>query len=181
MAFDKQPTLQSTTLQIRPLQESDFDALFVVASDPLLWEQHPASDRYKEDVFRAFFAEAIASGGALLISDTRSGDVLGSSRFHDYRDTEKSIEIGWTFIARQCWGGKINGELKRLMLLHAFDTVEAVLFIIGASNFRSQRAAQKLGATRTGVRQDGANPANLVFTLTRDDYLQVAENPGPSA
>ena len=149
---DLQPTLRGDLLELRPLRGDDFPALFAVAADPLIWEQHPASDRYREDVFREFFREAIESGGALVAVDRRSGAIVGSSRFNGYDPERKEIEIGWTFLARSHWGGRYNGEMKRLMLDHAFGFANRVIFVIGVGNLRSQRAVEKIGATRTGTR-----------------------------
>lgn len=133
MTFDLQPILKGTLVELRPLRADDFDALYAVASDPLVWEQHPDRDRWKEDVFRDFFRVAMESGGAFLVTDARDGRVIGSSRFARY-DAEKSeIEIGWTFLARSHWGGRHNGEMKRLMLQHAFRFVKSVVFRIRAT------------------------------------------------
>ncbi len=57
MTFDFQPTLKGKLLELRPLRASDFRDLYAVASDPLIWEQHPVKDRCKEDVFKGFFQE----------------------------------------------------------------------------------------------------------------------------
>jgi N-acetyltransferase len=149
---DLQPTLRGDLLELRPLRGDDFPALFAVAADPLIWEQHPASDRYREDVFREFFREAIESGGALVAVDRRSGVIVGSSRFNGYDPERKEIEVGWTFLARSHWGGRYNGEMKRLMLDHAFGFANRVIFVIGVGNLRSQRAVEKIGATCTGTR-----------------------------
>ena len=136
-------------LELRPLRPDDWDALFAVASDPKIWEQHPASDRYTEPVFRQFFREAMESGGAFVILDRATGEIIGSSRYFGYVPEKREIEIGWTFLARSCWGGKYNGELKRLMLDHAFQFVDRVLFFVGPNNLRSQKALEKIGASRT--------------------------------
>lgn len=146
MPFELQPHLIGERVELRPLQEGDFAALFAVASDPLIWEQHPSWDRYKEEVFRQFFREAMASGGAFLVLDRADGRVIGSSRYAGY-DAEKSeIEIGWTFLARSHWGGRYNGEMKRLMLDHAFRFVNSVYFVIGSNNIRSRTAVARIGA-----------------------------------
>jgi RimJ/RimL family protein N-acetyltransferase len=134
-----------------------------VASDPLIWEQHPSKDRYKEDIFQAFFREAMESGGALIAIDSRNGQVIGSSRFHGYDQHKSEIEIGWTFLARSHWGGACNREMKQLMLQHAFQFVASVIFVIGPQNFRSQKAVEKIGAVRAGSRPD----ANFVYQITR--------------
>jgi len=142
-AFELQPHLVGDRIEVRPLRPDDWESLFAVASDPLIWEQHPTSDRYREEVFREFFREALASGGALVVIDRKTQEVIGSSRYFGFDAGE--IEIGWTFLARSYWGGEYNGELKRLMLDHAFRFVESVIFKIGPTNFRSRRAVEKIG------------------------------------
>src|SRR5437016_705815 len=80
MSFDLQPVLKGELLGLRPLRPEDFHDLYAVASDPLIWEQHPIKDRYKEEVFKGFFREALESGGALIAIDSKDGQVIGSSR-----------------------------------------------------------------------------------------------------
>src|SRR6266576_2518309 len=154
MPFDLQPTLTGQLLHIRPLTPADFDALFSVASDPLIWEQHPNSDRYKKEVFDIFFRDALASGGAFIAIDNQTSRVIGSSRFHGFDETKSEIEIGWTFLARSHWGGLYNREMKHLMLRHAFRFVKSVIFVVGPRNFRSQRALLKIGAVLSGTKID---------------------------
>ena len=165
MTFDLQPTLEGQLLTLRPLRPDDFEALYAVASDPRIWEQHPASDRHREDVFRAFFREALDSGGALIALDAKDGRVIGSSRFYGYDAERGEVEIGWTFLARSHWGGAYNGEMKRLMLDHAFRFVDRVVFLIGPQNHRSQRAVEKIGAVRAGSRRDASGGESLLVEL----------------
>ncbi|HEU4794881.1 MAG TPA: GNAT family N-acetyltransferase [Pyrinomonadaceae bacterium] len=170
MPFELQPTLKSEVLELRPLRADDYDALYAVASDPLLWEQHPHSDRYKPDVFRKFFDDAMLSGGALIAMDRRNGAVIGSSRFYGYDVLRSEIEIGWTFLARSHWGGVYNGEMKRLMLSHAFNFVDNVIFIVGTTNVRSQRAVEKIGGVRVGAKSDPDGRENYIFRITKSAY-----------
>jgi RimJ/RimL family protein N-acetyltransferase len=165
MSFDLQPLLQGELLRLRPLRPEDFQDLYAVASDPLIWEQHPANDRYKEDVFKDFFREAMESGGALIALDSKDGQVIGSSRFYGYDEEKSEIEIGWTFLARSHWGGSYNRDMKRLMLQHAFKFVKSVIFVIGPRNFRSQKAVEKIGGIRVGSRVDGAGRESLVYQI----------------
>jgi RimJ/RimL family protein N-acetyltransferase len=165
--FELQPVLTGELLELRPLRPDDFDALYAVASDPLIWEQHPSSDRYKEDVFREYFRGAMDSGGAFVILDAKTGRVIGSSRYHGYDERSSEIEIGWTFLAREYWGGIYNGELKQLMLGHAFRFVERVLFLVGPTNLRSQKALEKIGAVPAGSRTDATGRESLVFSISR--------------
>jgi N-acetyltransferase len=150
-AFDLQPNLKGELIELRPLTPEDWDDLFAVASDPLIWEQHPESDRYKEDVFKVFFREALECGGAFIIIDNKTQQIIGSTRFYGYDPKKSEIEIGWTFLARNYWGGRYNRELKDLMLAHAFKFVENVVFLVGQTNIRSQKATEKIGGIRDGL------------------------------
>ena len=164
-SFELQPTLKGNLITLRPLLPDDFPALFAVASDRLVWEQHPCNDRYQEEVFKEFFRDAIASGGALVVIDNKDGQVIGSSRFNAYDEANSEIEIGWTFLARSHWGGVYNREMKQLMLRHAFRFVDSVIFIIGATNFRSQRAMEKIGGVRISSRLDADGRPNYVYQI----------------
>jgi RimJ/RimL family protein N-acetyltransferase len=166
MPFDLQPVLKGELLELRPLQPEDFKNLYGVASDPLIWEQHPAKDRYKEEVFKELFREALESGGALIAIDSRDGQVIGSSRFHGYDEEKSEIEIGWTFLARSRWGGTYNREMKQLMLRHAFRFVNSVIFLVGPENWRSQRAMEKIGGVRAGSRRDAGGRESFVYQIT---------------
>jgi RimJ/RimL family protein N-acetyltransferase len=172
--LNRQPTLAGDLLELRPLGEDDWAALFAVASDPLIWEQHPDSDRYKEDVFRRFFADAMRSGGALVALDRATGQIIGSSRYHGFDATGSVVEIGWTFLARRFWGGTYNGEMKRLMLEHAFTVVDRVIFIIGPENRRSRRAVEKIGGVFLRSERDETGRERVVYELTRDAFQGAA-------
>jgi RimJ/RimL family protein N-acetyltransferase len=165
--FDLQPVLTGDLVTLRPLRQEDWHDLFAVASDPLIWEQHPASDRYQEHVFRGFFREALESGGALVVLDAANGHVIGSSRFNRYNQEQNEIEIGWTFLARSHWGGAHNGEMKKLMLNHAFRFVTTAVFYVGQTNLRSQKALEKIGAIRVGFRVDSASGESAVYEVRK--------------
>ncbi len=143
-----QPLLENEFIRLQPLQQSDFERLYAVASDPLIWEQHPNKDRYKRDVFQTYFEGAMESKGALLLIDKLTGEVAGSSRFYDYNEADNSLLIGYTFIARKFWGKGYNPAMKALMINHAFHYVGNILFHIGANNIRSQIAIGRTGAQK---------------------------------
>jgi RimJ/RimL family protein N-acetyltransferase len=171
VALDLQPHLRGELIELRPLAPDDWDELFAVASDSLIWEQHPESDRYKEEVFRVFFKEALESGGAFVVIDKRTQQVIGSTRFYGYDPKKSEIEIGWTFLARKYWGGRYNREMKELLLDHAFKFVEKVVFYVGQQNFRSQKAMEKIGAIKLGTatRTYGNHPpaTNLKYVMSK--------------
>lgn len=174
--MDRQPVLEGERLLLRPLCPDDWDALYAVARDPLVWELHPANDRWKEEVFRAYFADALAQGGALAVIDKSSGAIIGSSRMqgHDPADGG-SVEIGWTFLGRDYWGGAFNREMKRLMLAHALHFVERVDFRVGENNLRSRGAMEKVGgrlsARDGGVVETASGPArHVIYEITRGSF-----------
>src|SRR6266480_7747610 len=176
MSFDLQPNLKGELIELRPLASEDWDDLFSVASDPLIWEQHPESDRYKEVVFKVFFREALESGGAFVVIDKNTQQIIGSTRFYGYDPEKSEIEIGWTFLARKYWGGRYNGEMKELLLAHAFKFVETVVFLVGEHNIRSQRAMEKIGATKVGTatRVYGNHPAatNVKYVMSKSQKVE---------
>ena len=170
MPFDLQPRLKGELLELRPLSAEDFHYLYGVASDPLIWEQHPMKDRYKEEIFKLFFSEALESGGALIAIDSKDSRVIGSSRFHGYDEGKSEIEIGWTFLARSHWGGIYNREMKQLMLQHAFRFVRSVIFLVGPQNLRSRRAVEKIGGVCVGSKRDAGGRESVVYQITASTF-----------
>ena len=176
--MDRQPVLGGERLCLRPLTEADWDALYAVASDRELWAVHPSHDRWQEPVFRAFFDDAMAKGGALAIVDRSTGAVIGSSRFQfcDRPEEDGALEIGWSFLARACWGKGYNAEFKRLMLAHAFRVVDRVVFRVGADNVISRKAMANIGGRLTGdsyVEERAGRPVeHVVFEITRESFAE---------
>lgn len=174
---DFQPTLTGDIVIIRPIRPEDWRALFAAASDPEIWKLHPASDRYLEPVFREYFDNALASQMAFVFVDRKTGALIGSSRYNGYDAQRGEIEIGWTFITRDHWGGATNGEVKRLMLDHAFTFAQTVIFWVGETNWRSQRAVEKIGGVKragTFTRDAAGAAPHVVYELTKARYLEGA-------
>lgn len=174
-SFNLQPTLENEFIKIVPLKEEDFETLYAIASDPLIWEQHPNKDRYQREVFETFFKGAMESKGAFLVYDAKSGKAIGSSRYYEADPEYKTIAIGYTFIARDHWGGIYNPALKALMLEHAFTRFDAVILHIGANNLRSQKAAERIGAKKIAELEMAyygeANKFNFVYEIRKADWL----------
>ena len=157
-----QPTLLHPLVKLRPLHVDDWAALYAVASDPLIWAVHPAHDRWQEPVFRRFFDDALASGGALVAIDPATNNLIGSSRFDRTRAEPGEIEIGWTFLARRYWGGPTNVALKSLMVGHALTQFDRVIFLVGENNLRSRRAMEKIGGQLTNREHFAENAGTMV-------------------
>lgn len=168
-----QPTLEGENVIVRPIAASDWDSMYMAAADPVIWEQHPARDRYTEAVFREYFDGALNCGSAFAFIDRESGRIIGSSRYFGLDVTNSEIEIGWTFLSRAYWGGSFNLEIKRLMLDHAFRFVDTVVFWVGAENTRSRRAMEKIGgALRDGIqtRDFSGDDPYVVYEIRKDDW-----------
>ena len=175
-SFDLQPTLDDGVVILRPLKEEDLDDLYMVASDPLIWEQHPSKDRCRRDVFELFFKDGIASGGAFAVIDKKTGQVIGSTRFHYIKEVENAIEIGWTFLARQYWGGRYNQAMKKLMMDYAFQFLDNILFYIDENNLRSQMAVKKIGGepitSLAGVTLEARPDASAIYLITKKNWKE---------
>lgn len=174
MNFSIQPILENENFKLIPLQENDFKRLYVVASDPKVWEQHPNKERYKREVFENFFKGAMESKGAFLVVSKDSGEVLGCTRFYDFDRENKSILIGYTFYGRNSWGKNVNPQIKKMMLDYIFQYVETVIFHVGKENIRSQVAMERLGAEKAGeeeIAYFGELPKiNVVYEIRKENW-----------
>jgi len=174
VTFDFQPTLKSDVLILRPLREEDREELYQAASDPLIWEVHPQRDRYQRPVFDIFFDGGIKSKTALVAVDVKTGALIGSSRYLDWKPTEKSVEIGFTFLSRAYWGGGYNRAMKKLMMDHAFRFADTIFFVAGENNLRSRKAIEKIGGefvrkTMSKLADGSPNPS-VVYQVNKDKY-----------
>ena len=174
MNFSIQPVLENEQIILYPLLESDFEAMYSVASDPKIWEQHPNKDRWKRKVFQNFFNGAIQSKGAFKIVDKTTGELIGCTRYYDYDEAENVILIGYTFYGTSSWGKGINPQVKKLMLDYIFQFVPRVQFHIGAVNIRSQIAIGRLGAEKIGeedVAYFGEAPKlNFIYEIRKETW-----------
>ena len=167
---DLQPTLIGEHVIVRPVEAADWEGMFAAASDPEIWVLHPEANRYEEAVFRRYFEGALDSGSAFTFVDKASGELIGSSRYYGHDEETSEIEIGWTFLARDYWGGLYNAEIKKLMLEHAFVFVDAVVFWIGEANIRSRRSVEKIGGVlREGIhyRRAAGDEPHVVYEIRK--------------
>jgi RimJ/RimL family protein N-acetyltransferase len=178
MSFELQPRLQNDLIKLEPLEAGDFERLYAVAADPLIWEQHPSSDRYQRPVFEIFFKGAMESHGAFRVFDNANDELIGSSRYCDYDEAQRQISVGYTFIARSRWARHYNLALKTLMLDHAFKFVDRVTFKVGINNWRSRKAMEKLGGIYIGEESvsysgEPSHP-NVVLKIDAKDWTNRA-------
>jgi RimJ/RimL family protein N-acetyltransferase len=175
------PRLENGRAILDPLEETDFEPLYTVACDPAIWEQHPASDRWRREIFQHYFDGAIESRGAYRIIEKSTGLLAGSTRIYDADPERCRIKIGYTFLATRCWGTGLNLAVKELLLNELFSTYQEVLFEIGAQNLRSQIAIERLGACRieasVPLLPTGALPSLLLYGITREQWSEQGRRP----
>ena len=171
--FYLQPTLENDNISLLPLQEGDFEALYAVASDPKIWEQHPNKNRWQRDVFQNYFQGAIESKGALKIIDKTTGEIAGATRIYADKDFADAAFIGYTFFATKYWGKGINPQVKQMMIHYLLEHVSQVLFQIGANNIRSQIAIARVGAIKIGEQEVAyygePSAMNFIYSITKEN------------
>lgn len=171
--FWQPKTLESENVLLQPLDNEHYTLLFEAASDPLIWEQHPAWNRYQEPVFKQYFQEALAGQMAFVIIDAATNQIIGCTRYYNFLEAESSVAIGYTFLTRTRWGGTYNKECKALLINHAFEKVATIVFHVGTQNFRSQKAIEKLGASLQGpelFENNGQMLPHLVYHLNQQNW-----------
>lgn len=172
--YDFQPRLSGALIEMRPYVEDDFEALYAVAADPLIWEVHPVPERYQRPIFRAYVDDALADKGGLVAIERATGKIVGFSRYSQAYVGDEEMEIGWTFLSRHLWGGQHNRDMKRIMLTHALAHFPRVIFRVGKGNVRSRRAMEKIGGTLIPwdetVTVLGRNTPFIAYEITRDAF-----------
>jgi N-acetyltransferase len=176
MTFDMQPELIGKTLHLRPLIEADRAAMSAAASDPLIWDLHPAVDRHLPEKFQPYFDKLLTMGGTLVVIDQASNAIIGWSSYGELRPEAREVEIGWTFLTRAYWGGETNREMKALMLTHAFRFVDTVVFRVAPDNLRSRAAMEKIGGILIDrpaeIIFEGRTIPHVVYAITKADFEQ---------
>ena len=170
-------SLTNSFVDLRPLRKTDYESLYQVAADPLIWQQHQIKDRWKKDKFDLYFDECLVSEKALVILKKADMTVIGCSRYANVTAHPNELEIGWTFLAREFWGGQFNQSVKHLMINHAFKYADAIVFFIDRNNVRSQRAVKKIGASQVTnsalIKSYNRPESDLVFRITKTQWVDV--------
>ena len=173
-SLNLQPCLENELVHLAPLDQQHFDSLYRVASDPEIWTQHQNSNRHELKQYTEFFGDALDSGRALVVINKRDDQIIGSSRYEPCHERSLSIEIGWSFLSRNYWGGRYNQAVKELMINHAFQFYDEIIFQIDRNNIRSQMATMKLGGVlKTSFSNGDVHPkteSNLVFSIKKDRW-----------
>lgn len=182
MAFIEPVTLQARNVRLLPLGLAHEEGLRAAASDGQLWKLRVTSVPEPHEA-RTYIETALQTDNrfAFAVTDATSGEVLGSSSYHDILPAVKRVEIGYTWYAARCQRTHINSTCKLLMLTHAFETLgcNVVGWRTDNFNFASQQAIERLGAQKDGVirghamRRDGTIRDTVIYSMRAGEWPEA--------
>jgi len=178
-------TLEANGIRLEPLSLDHHDGLVAAASDGKLWELFFTSVP-EPDKTRAYIESALEGqkAGHMLpwaVRDLKSGQIAGSTRYHDIIATVDRVEIGWTWYAARCQRSHVNTTCKLLLLDYGFEKLNCKVIGLRTDNFnfRSQRAIEALGAKKDGVirhhwpRRDGSIRDTVMYSILAGEWPDV--------
>ncbi|HSC83535.1 MAG TPA: GNAT family protein [Pseudomonas sp.] len=174
-------TLQQGALRLEPLSEADLPALLALAESNRETQQFMTGTQ-RPDWYRDALAEH-RDHHAVAFAIRLAGELVGTTRFFDFNPVLPSAEIGYTWLDSRQHGTGLNSMIKYLLLRHAFEEWQLVRVQLktAASNLRSQRAIEKLGAQREGVLRnhrrlaDGRLDDSVLYSITDREWPQVKQ------
>ena len=185
MAFVEAVTLSARGITLVPLALAHEDGLRAAAADGELWNLRitsvPAPDETRAYIEAALQMRDAGNRFAFAVTDAASGQVLGTSSYHDILPAVKRVEIGYTWYAQRVQRSHVNTTCKLLLLQHAFDTLacHVVGWRTDNFNFASQAAIERLGAKKDGVirghalRRDGTIRDTVMYSLRAGEWPEV--------
>jgi RimJ/RimL family protein N-acetyltransferase len=115
------------------------------------------------------------------VRELKSGEIVGSTRYHDIVPGADRVEIGYTWYAQRCQRTHVNTACKLLLFSHAFEQINCRVVGLRTDNFnfRSQKAIEALGAKKDGVirrhapRRDGSIRDTVMYSVLKDEWPGV--------
>ncbi len=181
-------TLENKVVKLKPLELSDLPEILETGSYPEIWSHMSTTIEKKEDVNNfvenALRAKDEKTEFPFVIVDKQSGDIIGSTRFMDIDDKHQRLEIGYTWLTPAYWRTAINTNCKYLLLQHCFEHLhlQRVQIKTDHDNIRSQKAIERIGATKEGIlrnhmiRKDGTTRHTVMYSITIEEWPQVKKH-----
>ena len=178
-------TLTGKVLQLEPMRPEHAGALLEAGRSPAVWEFMPAKPTAPQTMAswleRAMVAEAVGREYPFIVRRRADGVIVGSSRYLDVQEEDRTAEIGWTWYSPSTWGTAINPEAKYLLLRHAFEDWHAIRVALKTDilNVHSQAAIKKLGAVYEGtlrnqrIRPDGSYRDTPIYSIIEAEWPAV--------
>lgn len=178
-------TLEGRGIRLEPLAPDHEPGLSAAAADGNLWElwytSVPAPGEAAAYINAALAGQAAGHMLPWAVRDVASGEIVGTTRYHDIVPAIDRVEIGWTWYAGRCQRTHVNTTCKLLLLTHAFESLGCAVVGLRTDNFnfRSQRAIEALGAKRDGLlrhhqaRRDGTVRDSVMFSILASEWRDV--------
>lgn len=178
-------TLEGRGIRLEPLAPEHEPGLSAAAADGNLWElwytSVPAPGEAAAYINAALAGQAAGHMLPWAVRDVASGEIVGTTRYHDIVPAIDRVEIGWTWYAGRCQRTHVNTTCKLLLLTHAFESLGCAVVGLRTDNFnfRSQRAIEALGAKRDGLlrhhqaRRDGTVRDSVMFSILASEWRDV--------
>ena len=177
-------TLENEFIVLEPFGEHHREGLRLAGDDPDLWRY--ASINQHGENFDAWIDDRLNDGPVagdltFAIQDKKTNAIVGSSSYLDVSLPNKRLEIGWTWYSKTVWGTAVNPACKHLMFTHGFEVLDLnrIELKLDATNTRSYRAVERLGAKFEGIRRshmvmsDGRIRDSAYFSVIRDEWRTV--------
>ena len=175
--------LSGDNLRLEPLSQDHAQGLYNRGRSAADWAYMPRSCFIDLADTRQWIDEALQAPAQLSFAIVESGKnkAVGSTRYLNIRPEHRSLEIGWTWLGQEWQRTGVNTQVKLLLLSHAFERLGCVWveFKTDARNARSQRALERMGATREGVLrnhmivQGDYVRDSVYFSVIDRDWLEV--------
>lgn len=182
MAFVEPVVLESRNVRLLPLSLAHENGIRAAARDGQLWKLRVTSVPAPEEAL-AYIQTALQTDNrlAFAVTDATSGEVLGSTSYHDILPAVKRLEIGYTWYAARCQRTHVNSTCKLLLMTHAFESLgcHVVGWRTDNFNFASQAAIERLGAQKDGVirghfmRRDGTIRDTVMYSMRAGEWPEA--------
>ncbi|WP_249661278.1 GNAT family N-acetyltransferase [Lysinibacillus fusiformis] len=177
--------LENSIVKLKPLELNDLSGILEAASYPEIWSHMSTTIEKMVDVNNfvenALLMRRNKTEFPFVIVDKKTGEIIGSTRFMDIDDTHQRVEIGTTWLTPAYWRTAINTNCKYLLLQYCFETLhlQRVQIKTDHENSQSQKAIERIGATKEGVlrnhiiRKDGTTRHTVMYSITLEEWPQV--------
>ncbi|MBC5995028.1 GNAT family N-acetyltransferase [Pontibacter cellulosilyticus] len=185
MDFTSDIILENSRVLLRRYKPSDVDQLKDIVYDEDIWRLMPTkiSNQHEFEVWQQTVIKGYQAGTryTFVIIDKATGKIAGSTSYGNISDTDKRLEIGWTWLSKEFRGTGLNRQCKFLLLQYAFDKLkyERVELKTDVLNMRSRKAMLKIGATEEGVLRshtlmhDGRRRDTIYYSILRPEWEKL--------
>ena len=179
------PEISGRLVRLRPLTEDDAPALLASITTDEVWAWKPVPHPSDVEEMRSLVCDVMIGANGdrvpLAVLRLRDGRLIGSTTLHQIDLRHRSAEIGWTWLARDCWGQRYNEDMKYALLEYCFGSLGLcrIQWTVDSANLRSQHALERLGFVKEGllrshrVRVDLTRADTVVYSTLVEEWPET--------